>query len=96
MSSAAPDVRRAALETLRRRDPRDFLGFWIGLIRAPIKYEVQPVGGPGSPGTLFIVGEKANTRRVYRPIDAPNLADFAGHDVDLRLPTGSPVLTRGQ
>ena len=71
--SAAPDVRRAALETLRRRDPRDFIGFWIALIRAPIKYEVKPVNGPGSPGVLFVQGEKANTQRVYRPMDVPSL-----------------------
>ena len=76
--SSAPDVRRTALETLRHRDPRDFLGFWIALIRAPIKYEVRPVGGPGSPGTLFIAGQKANTQRVYRPMDAPNLANLSG------------------
>ena len=76
--SSAPDVRRTALETLRHRDPRDFLSFWIALIRTPIKYEVSPVGGPGSPGTLLIVGEKSNNRRIYRPLDAPNPANYPG------------------
>ena len=74
--SPAADVRRVAVETLRQRDPRDFVGLWISLIRKPIEYEVQPVGGPGSPGGLFVHGSQANTQRVYRPMAMPNLAQF--------------------
>ena len=59
------EVRRAATETLRRRDPRDFVGLLIGLLRDPLKYEVKPVGGPGSPGVLFVEGERYNVRRTY-------------------------------
>ena len=55
----------AAAETLKRRDPRDFVGLLIGLLRDPLKYEVKPVGGPGSPGVLFVEGERFNVRRVY-------------------------------
>ena len=47
------DVRRIATETLRRRDLREFADLLVGLVRDPIKYEVKPVGGPGSPGELF-------------------------------------------
>jgi len=90
---SSPDVRRTALETLRQRDPRDFLGFWISLIRVPIKYEVRPVGGPGSPGMLFIAGEKANTQRVYRSIDAPNLANYSGGQLTYDA-NGLPVLVQ--
>ena len=74
--SPTADVRRVAVETLRQRDPRDFVGFWISLIRKPVEYHVEPVAGPGMPGILRIEGEKANTRRIYRPIDAPNLNQF--------------------
>ena len=89
--SSAADVRRTAVETLRHRDPRDFVGLWIALIRPLIKYEVKPVGGPGSPGTLFIVGQKANTRRVYKPIEAPDPAAYAGMTPTYG-PDGLPVL----
>src|SRR5207248_1625383 len=41
------DVRRKATETLKRRDPREFAGLIVALLRAPIQYEVRPVGGPG-------------------------------------------------
>lgn len=60
-------VRRAAVETLVRRDPDDVLMTWIGLLRAPIKYEVRQVGGPGSPGALLVEGERYNVRRFYAP-----------------------------
>jgi len=90
---SSADVRRTAVETLRQRDPRDFLGFWISLIRSPIKYEVRPVGGPGSPGSLFIAGTKANTQRIYRPMDAPNPANYPGMILTYD-PDGQPLLVQ--
>jgi len=45
--SSSPEVRRLATETLRGRDPREFVGDLIGLIHEPIRYEVQPVDRPG-------------------------------------------------
>ena len=36
------EVRRAAVTILRRRDPRDYLGVLIGMVRDPLKYEVRP------------------------------------------------------
>ena len=74
--SPTADVRRVAVETLRQRDPRDFVSFWISLIQKPVEYEVQPVGGPGSPGSLLIKGQKANNQRIYRPLDMPNPASL--------------------
>ena len=76
--SKSPEVRRVAVETLKRRDPRDFVRLWIALIRKPIKYEVRPVGGPGSPGTLFVEGQKANLRRVYAPPPLPTIPYLPG------------------
>jgi len=66
-----PDVRARATETLGRRDPRDVVGRLIGLVRKPLKYQVLPVGGPGSTGILFVEGERSNVRRIYQssPID---------------------------
>ncbi|MHC5543702.1 hypothetical protein ACYOEI_36210, partial [Singulisphaera rosea] len=48
-----------------RRDPRDVVGRLIDQIRKPYKFEVRPVGGPGSPGALFVEGERFNFRRFY-------------------------------
>jgi len=60
-----PNVRGRAASTLARRDPRDYVGRLIGLIRKPFKYQVRPVNGPGSTGELFVEGERFNVRRLY-------------------------------
>ena len=65
--SPSPDVRRTATETLRGRDPREYANLLIASINKPIHYEVKPVNGPGSPGVLFIKGNKANLKRLYEP-----------------------------
>ena len=52
-----------------------------------IKYEVKPVGGPGSPGELYVEGKKANVRRIYWPRDLPQVqpGDQFGYDAQGRL-----------
>ena len=60
-----------AVEILRRRDPREFAGVLVGMIRDRIKYKVNPVGGPGSPGALTVQGEDFDTQRVYSPPPTP-------------------------
>ena len=71
LDSRNAEVRRHASETLRRRDPREWADLAIARIRPKIKYEVKPVGGPGSPGVLFVEGERTNLQRIYRPSDLP-------------------------
>ncbi len=61
------DIRRQSIETLRLRDAREYAKFLIDLIRDPIRYEVKPVGGPGSPGILFVEGQRTNLKRFYTP-----------------------------
>ncbi len=61
------EVRRSAIETLRRRDLRGVLGGIIDLFAEPIKYAIKPSEGPGSHGVLLIEGEKANVARIYEP-----------------------------
>jgi hypothetical protein len=58
-------VRQSAVEALAGRDPRECSGWLIAQLRNPIKYEVKPVGGPGSPGELYIEGKRLNTRNFY-------------------------------
>ena len=64
-------MRGRAIETLIRRDPRDVVDRLIGMVRKPFKYQVRLVNGPGSPGELFVEGEKFNVRRLYAmtPVD---------------------------
>ena len=62
-----PEVRRAAMETLARRDPRDYMGDLIALLRDELKWEVRPVGGPGSLGVLFVEGQEFRRTRIYAP-----------------------------
>ena len=91
--SDSPEVRRAATETLRNRDNRDFLGTLIPLLRKRVKYEIRPVGGPGSPGVLFVEGEQFNVRRLYAPPPMPNIPLYFGENVTYDQ-YGLPVISR--
>ncbi len=91
--SRSPEVRRAATETLRRRDMRDVTSWLIALIRKPVKYEVRPVGGPGSPGALFVEGAQFNVRRLYAPPPVPPISLFAGEQLSYDQ-YGLPMITR--
>lgn len=73
-----PEVRRRATETLRGRTAEDFLDLFIALLIDPIHFEVKPVGGPGSPGAIFIEGKKANSMRYYAPPAAPQIGFMPG------------------
>ncbi len=92
VSSKSAEVRRSAIETLKPRDPRDFVRLWIGRIRQPIRYEVKPVGGPGSTGELFVEGRKADVRRTYTPPALPDLPSLAGGTWSTDA-NGLPVVT---
>jgi hypothetical protein len=80
-------VRRAAIATLLRRPRDDSLMAWIGLLREPSRYEVRQVAGPGSPGMLFVEGERFHVRRFYTP---PSVEQT--QDLFLSPETGRPVL----
>jgi tetratricopeptide (TPR) repeat protein len=93
LSSRSANVRQHATQLLTRRDPRDFAPFLVGLLRDPIKYEMQKVRGPGSRGELLVKGKDANVKRIYSPLDTPNVAmlptDRMGVDA-----YGQPVILR--
>lgn len=80
-------VRARSAEALRFRDAREFAGLLVPLLQDPIKYEVRPVGGPGSPGGLFIQGDDRNLVRRYTPPSGPVLlpGDRVGVDDDGRV-----------
>ena len=73
-----PEVRRRATELLRGRPSQDYLELLVDLMVDPFKYEVKPVGGPGSPGMLFVEGEKFNMARFYAPPPPPNVVPQPG------------------
>lgn len=90
---ASEDVRRRATETLRGRDSAEFAGTLIGLLIDPLKYEVRPVGGPGSPGILLVEGERYNVRRYYAPPPPPTYVLQMGDTISYDA-YGFPVITR--
>ena len=65
LSSASTEVRRVALETLVRRDPRDVAGLLVGLLIDPIKVERATRPGPGAPGVVLVEGDRFNVRTWY-------------------------------
>ncbi len=71
LHGGSAEVRRAAIETLARRDARDFVPAVIEAFREVLKYEIRRVGGPGSPGVLFVEGKEYNVRRTYDPPPLP-------------------------
>jgi hypothetical protein len=88
-----PEVRRKATELLRGRPAADYLELLVGLLVDTVKYEVKPVAGPGSPGVLFVEGQRFNTARYYAPPPPPNVLPQPG-DVITYDQMGMPVITR--
>jgi hypothetical protein len=88
-------VRSAAIEALRSRPVRDYVGMLVDQIHAPMKYQVEPVRGPGSPGALAIETPRFRMLRTY---DAPtvfqpgaNFHGYVGYDGN-----GMPIIVSGK
>lgn len=71
IGSVRDSIRRIATETLSQRDPREYAGPLIAMIRKPLRFEVKRVGGPGDPGVLYVGGEKFNYSRSYEVAPIP-------------------------
>jgi hypothetical protein len=54
---------------------------------------VRPVRGPGSPGVLFVEGERFNVSRFYAPPPAPNITPQPG-DIISYDQNGMPLISR--
>ncbi|WP_422928043.1 polymorphic toxin-type HINT domain-containing protein [Singulisphaera sp. PoT] len=93
LSTSSGEVRRLVSETLKRRDPCEYAGIAIALIRDPIKYEVKDVEGPGSPGTLFVSGKKVDYKRQYTPATLPNIPPMPTDSIYYD-DNGLPVINR--
>ncbi|MFI5458476.1 MAG: polymorphic toxin-type HINT domain-containing protein [Isosphaerales bacterium] len=91
--SRSAEVKRSATQTLRKRDPRDFASVLIALLRDAIKYEVRPVNGPGSRGELLVKSDDRNVKRLYSPLQAPQIPLLPTDRVSLDS-NGLPVVVR--
>ncbi len=91
--SGSAEVRRKATETLRGRDPREYAGLLIALLQKPVRFEVRPVGGPGSPGALFIEGRQVNVQRIYAPPPLPSIPSAPSDRLVFDI-NGLPVIDR--
>ena len=87
------EIRRSAIEELRTRKSGEYLELLAGLMADEYKYEVRQVGGPGSPGVLFVEGEKFNVRRFYALPAAPNILAQPG-DIITYDSLGEPIIIR--
>jgi hypothetical protein len=67
----SPEVRRAAAETLRRRDPREFLDGLIASFRPPVRYESVAVGasGTGTPGVFRVLDARGVVHETVFTVD---------------------------
>jgi hypothetical protein len=88
-------VRLAAIDALRSRSPRDYAGMLVDQIHAPMRYQFEPVRGPGSPGVLAVETPRYKMIRTY---DAPavfqpgaNFYGYVGYDGN-----GMPVIASGK
>jgi hypothetical protein len=86
-------VKTVAVRVLKERDPRDFAAVLIAMLRDPIKFEVQPVDGPGSQGQLVIKQKDVNIKRLYSTPSAPNIALLPGDQLSVDA-NGLPVVVR--
>ena len=88
IAGKSAEVRRLAVETLRRRDPRDIASLLVGLLRDPqldadpilYHYSLQPTGwnAIGATGVLFVQGPQYDVLRTYPVNESSTLRDPSG------------------
>ncbi len=65
----------------------------IALLRDTIKYDVRPVNGPGPRGELLVKSKDGNVKRLYSPVQAPQIPLLPDDRVSLDS-NGLPVVVR--
>ena len=95
VQSSFESVRRAAIDALKKRPPRDYAGPLVEMIHGTIRYEVRPVTGPDSRGALAIDAPRFRMVRTYDVPPAFDLASsfrgYVGYDDN-----GLPVVAQGR
>lgn len=81
-----PAVQKASIAALRGREPRDFVGSLVEMIRDPITYDLKPLLGPGSTGKLVVDSPRYHIERTYEAPPAFQLGStfwgFVGCDAN--------------
>lgn len=85
---------QAAIEVLKTRDCQEFAGELVDLVHTPIRFDLLPLHGPGSRGSLTVDTPRFHIERTY---DAPpaftlgsSFFGYVGFDEN-----GLPVVIRG-
>ena len=92
--SDSPEVRETAINSLKKREPRDFVGFLIAMIPFSVEYKVQPVSGPGSQGAFLVDTPRFTMLRTYDAPPAFTLAESFRGTVTVDC-DGMPIVYRG-
>ncbi len=61
-----PEGRSFAINELKRRDPREYVGELVALMHKPFAYKITPAGLRGEPAQLVIDGDQSQIQRYYR------------------------------
>ena len=75
VTSRLESVRLAAIGALKERPRRDYAGLLVERVHAKIRFQVKPVEGPGSSGSLIVETPRVRMIRTY---DAPPAFQLAG------------------
>ncbi len=88
------ETRERAVGSLKKREPRDYVGLLIALFQTPVQYKVQPIQGPGSQGCLLVAAPRFTLLRRYETPPAFELGDtFRG--AIWRDSDGMPMVAQG-
>jgi hypothetical protein len=81
-----PDVRQAAANALKGRPPRDYAGEIVNRIHSPVTFQVQPLAGVGSQGSLVVDSLRFHVVRTYKaPMPfrlSSTFGGYAGYDAN--------------
>lgn len=61
-------VQDYAIEALSQRDPREYVGSAISVLREPMRIVTRPILGPDSPGAIFVDGELIREYHEPHPV----------------------------
>lgn len=93
-TTRSASVRQAAIDVLKTRPRRDYVGQLVSMIHSKIQYSVVPVSGPGSTGTLVLDTQRV---RMILNYDAPAVIQlgpffrgYVGYDAN-----GLPMIAQG-
>jgi Pretoxin HINT domain len=93
-TTRSPSVRLAAIDVLKTRPRRDYVGQLVSMIHGKIEHAIVPVNGPGSTGTLVLDTQRVRMVLNYEAPTVVQLGPFfrgyVGYDAN-----GLPMIAQG-